>query len=169
MPTPRSIQTRGASVAALAAAAAGAGLLASLLPGAAAQSAPRTITLVEQEKGATFKHVRNTPGAGRQANSLGDVLVITNPLADASGARIGTLRVTCVTTRGARDFRRSLMTCNGVYALRDGVLTVQGDVPVGGAVTGAVTGGTGAYVGARGSFTSTPTDGGSTDTITLVG
>ena len=139
--------------------------------GASAQApAPSTLTFKELERGATFTHVRNTRGAGRQANSQGDLIVFTNPLADSSGKVIGRLHATCVTTVGARNFLRSTMACTGVMALRAGKLTVQVTTSPGNpTTTGAVTGGTGAYANARGVFVSKEADGGSNDTITLAG
>ena len=140
-------------------------------PGASAQSpAGRTITLTELEKGSTFKHVRNTKTKSSRANSLGDVIVFTYPLADAAGQVVGKLHANCATTVGARNFLKSSMTCSGVLVLRDGTLTFQAAFKVSASiVTGAVTGGTGAYANARGTFVSKEARGGSQDTITLAG
>ena len=140
-------------------------------PGASAQSpAGRTITLTELEKGSTFKHVRNTKTKSSRANSLGDVIVFTNPLADASGKVVGKLHANCATTVGARNFLKSSMTCSGVLVLRDGTLSFQAAFKVSAStVTGAVTGGTGAYANARGTFVSKDDRGNSQDTITLAG
>jgi hypothetical protein len=139
--------------------------------GASAQGpATRTLTFKELERGATFAHIRNTKARSRRANNTGDVIVFTNPLADASGARVGKLSVSCTTTSGARNFMRSTMTCVGVIALRDGTLTAHANVsPSESTSTAAVTGGTGAYAGARGVYVSTQERGGSTSTITLSG
>jgi hypothetical protein len=139
--------------------------------GASAQSpAGRTINLTELEKGSTFKHVRNTKTKSTRANSLGDVIVFTNPLADASGQVVGKLHASCATTVGARNFLKSRMTCNGSLVLRDGTLTFQAAFKVSAStVTGAVTGGTGAYANARGTFVSKDDRGNSQDTITLAG
>jgi hypothetical protein len=113
-------------------------------PGASAQGG-RTLTLTELEKGSTFTHIRNTKTKSPRANSLGDVLAFTYPLADGSGQVVGKLHVDCVTTIGARNFRKSVLTCSGVADLRDGMLTVQANTRPGDATTtGAVTGGTGA-------------------------
>ena len=140
--------------------------------GASAQSpGARTISVTELEKGSTFKHVRNSRAKSPRANSLGDVLVFTNPLADASGRVAGRLHAACATTVGARNFLRSVITCEGAAVLRDGTLTWQATFKVGAAtVTGAITGGTGAYANARGTFVSAKDDrGGSRDTFTLAG
>jgi hypothetical protein len=130
----------------------------------------RTVTLKELERGSTFTHVRNTKGAPRRSNLQGDLLAFTNPLADASGKRVGKISVSCTTTTGARSFLKSTLTCVGVLALADGTLTVQTNSSPGSpTTTGAVTGGTGAYANARGVFASTEGQGGSDDTITLAG
>ena len=140
-------------------------------PGASAQSpGGRTLSLTELEKGSTFKHVRNTKTKSSRANSLGDVIVFTNPLADASGQVVGKLHANCATTVGARNFLKSSMTCSGVLVLRDGTLTFQAAFKVSAStVTGAVTGGTGAYANARGTFVSKTDRTGKHDTITLAG
>ena len=128
--------------------------------------AGQTIVLKELEQGATFKHVRNTKNAGRSALSLGDVLAFTNPLNDASGARVGKLHASCVGTVGNRSFLKAVMTCTVVLALRDGDLMVTTNPSPGAATTtGAVGGGTRAYAGARGVLASTNGN----DTITLAG
>jgi hypothetical protein len=141
-------------------------------PGASAQSpAGRTLSFTELEKGATFKHIRNTKPKSPRANSLGDVLVFTNPLADASGKVVGRLHASCATTVGARNFLKSVITCDGAAVLRDGTLHWQASFKVGAsAVKGAITGGTGAYANARGGFVSAKDErGGSQDTFTLAG
>jgi hypothetical protein len=141
------------------------------LPGASAQApTTRTLTLLELDKGATFKHVRNTRARGERSIALGDLIVFTNPLADESGAKVGKLHASCTTTVGARNFMNSKITCAGVLALRDGTLTVQVITSPGARTsTGAVTGGTGAYANARGVLVSRVVADGSDDTITLIG
>jgi hypothetical protein len=139
--------------------------------GASAESpGGRTISLTELEKGSTFMHVRNTKTKSARANSLGDVIVFTNPLADASGQVVGKLHGACVTTVGARSFPKSVITCDGSLVLRDGTMTWQGAFKVGSSTqTGAITGGTGAYANARGVFVAKDQRGGAQDTITLAG
>jgi hypothetical protein len=145
--------------------------VAGLRSSAAAQAPPgRTLTFTELERGSTFTHIRNTKGAQRQSNLQGDVLAFTNPLADASGARVGKLSVGCTTTTSARNFLKSTLTCTGVIALRDGTLALTGNTSPGSPTTTvAVTGGTGAYANARGVYVSTEARGGSASTITLAG
>jgi allene oxide cyclase-like protein len=138
-----------------------------VLSSASAQTpAARTLTFKELEKGSTFTHIRNTKTTSRRANSQGDVMAFTNPLADAAGKRIGTTSAACTTTVGSRSFPKSTITCVGTVELPDGRLFLQAEFRLDATtLTGAVTGGTGAYANARGIFTNT----GSVDTITLVG
>ena len=133
--------------------------------GAAAQDpGQRTLTFKERERDSTFAHIRNTKPKSRRANSAGDIFVLTSKLFDPAGKGAGTTATSCVTTTGARDFRKSMITCSGVFTLRDGTLTVQGNVsPVAERIVAAVTGGTGAYAGARGVVEFA----GGIDTITL--
>jgi hypothetical protein len=137
---------------------------------ATAQSpAARILTFSEPDKGSTFEHHRGTKGAPRTANLQADVIAFSNPIVDGAGKRIGTTHVGCVTTVGALDFAKSMVTCNGVLALRDGTLAVQGLISPkpGAVVTMAVTGGTGAYAGVRGVLVSKPAKTGANDTVTL--
>jgi len=151
---------------AIAAAVAGAVAISS---GASAQApGTRTVTWKELERGSKFIHVRNTRPPSRRANMFGDQLAFTNPIADASGTVIGKLHVTCTTTVGARNFPRSTVTCYGTAVLRDGTLAMHATFGLSEGTTGAVTGGTGAYANARGTFVSEETQGGTDTTVTLV-
>jgi hypothetical protein len=141
-----------------------------VLSSASAQAPGRTLTLKELDKGSTFIHIRNTKTKSQRSNSMGDVIAFTNPLTDASGQRVGKLHAHCTTTVGNRSFLKSTITCAVILVLRDGTLTGQANVtPAAAATTGSVTGGTGAYAGARGVVVSKPTDTGSDDTVTLIG
>ncbi len=136
-------------------------------PGASAQGG-RTITITEPDKGATFKHVRNTKTKSRRANSLGDVIAFANRVTDASGQSLGKNHAACVTTVGARDFAKSAISCTGSLVLRDGTMSWQGTFDVGASsTTGTITGGTGAYANARGVFVAKQDRNGTQDTITL--
>ena len=156
-----------ASLVALPALAATAVLLAS---GASAQSSgERTLSFKELDKGATFTHIRNTKPKSPRANLEGDLLVFTNPVANPSGQVVGKSHVSCVTTTGARNFLKSEVTCSGVTVLRGGTLTMQAVIRPGRPTTvGAVTGGSGAYANARGTFVSTTNRGDTRTTVTLV-
>ena len=155
----------------LAAPAIAAGLIAFAAGSSPAQGqTSRTLELTELQKGATFKHIRNTKPATRRANSAGDVIVFTSRLADPSGKDVGKLSAACITTTGARNFVKSVITCDGAVALSDGTLTWQAEVrPDAATTTGAITGGTGAYANARGVFVSEVGPDGAHDTITLAG
>lgn len=140
-------------------------------PASAQDPATRVLKLTELEQGSTFKHVRNTKTASQRANSSGDLIVFTNPLADTAGKRVGRLHVQCVTTTGSSNFLASKLTCNGVMVLPGGTLSLQAivgpNVPT---TNAAITGGTGVYANARGVVVSTERrNGNSDDTITLVG
>lgn len=139
-------------------------------PASAQDPGARVLQLTELEKGSTFKHVRNTKSRSQRANLLGDLIVFTTPLADASGKTVGRLHVQCVTTTGSSNFLRSKLTCAGVMTLPGGTLTLQAMTSPGSPTTnGAITGGTGVYANARGVFVSTERrSGGADDTITLV-
>jgi hypothetical protein len=135
--------------------------------GAAAQNpGPRTLVFKERQRDATFAHIRNTRPKTRRTNSAGDIFVLTSTLLDADGKVAGKTAATCITSTGARDFRKSLITCSGVFTLPDGTLTIQGNISpaVEDRIVAAVTGGTGAYAGARGALEFA----GGVDTITLV-
>jgi hypothetical protein len=137
---------------------------------AQAPAAATTLTFKELEKGSTFKHVRNTKTANRRSLLTGDLIVFTNPIADAAGRRIGRLYATCTATAGNKSFLEATMTCTAVFTLRGGSLMVQTNTsPGAGTTTGAVVGGTGAYAGARGVLVSKEARGGSDDTITFAG
>lgn len=138
--------------------------------GASAEGpAATTLSFKELEKGSTFTHVRNTEAASQRSNLQGDLIVFTNRVADPSGAVVGKLSVGCVTTTGAReDFRKSVLTCNGVLMLPGGSLTIAANTSPGkSTTTGAITGGTGTYANATGVYVSKEVKGGSLDTITL--
>ena len=120
--------------------------------GAAAQDpGARTLVFKEPSRGSTFAHIRNTKPRSRRANSAGDVIVLTSRLLDRAGAVAGETATSCITTTGARNFLKSVVTCNGVFTLKDGTLTLQANIKPGQRrIVGAVTGGTGAYANARG-------------------
>jgi hypothetical protein len=130
----------------------------------------RTITVKELDKGSTFKHVANTKSTSQRALAMGDLIVFTNPLADAAGQRVGKLFATCTTTVGNKSFLKATLTCTGVMTLRDGTLSVVVNTSPGtSTTTGAVVGGTGAYAGARGVLVSKSlSNDDSDDTITLI-
>jgi hypothetical protein len=159
------------AVLAVPAAAAAAGAIA-LLPGAGnAQqgNTGQTIKLVEAGNG-KFKFVDNPPKVTKKRGpGAGDSLIFANKLTDASGKAAGTLVASCdVATQP------NTLLCTGVWKLANGTLTGTAlGTLTGRTTTIAITGGTGAYEGARGSITSVarsnadnaPSD----DTIHLLG
>lgn len=152
----------GAAVAALVAA----GVLA--VSGGAEAPAGQTIKVVE--KGGTEKFVDVAPRAKRGFDaSAGDAFLFSSPLFDAANKRVGTLDVRCDFSKGGRAARG---ICDGVFDLAGGDVLISTRLTTSGSVSGAVVGGTGAYAGARGTFTSVDRPGGdnapSDDTITLL-
>ncbi|MBA3327867.1 MAG: hypothetical protein H0T43_06155 [Solirubrobacterales bacterium] len=109
---------------------------------------------------------------GREPSGSGDNFVISAVVTNRAGARRGSFDAKCTVTRGGRN-GRSL--CEGVYALTEGQIFLKtrfvnsndGDI------SGAITGGTRAYAGARGTLTSVDRRGEaggdpSDDTLTLL-
>ena len=156
----------------LAAAAVAAAAVAS--PALAQPAGAQTITFRELNKGSRFAYVDNPPLNNphrRPVFSVGDEIVIANPLADAKG-REGELRARCTVTHNApandTGLAKGHPLCVGAFILRGGTLFVE-TVDAGGKVTrGVVTDGTGAYANARGTFTSTTTRTGNDDVATLL-
>jgi hypothetical protein len=151
---------------------AAAGATAAILAAGSGAQAPaaRTITLVTKEQESTGAFVDAAPRARnpRRPNaSAGDAFVLTETVYDAAGTtRVGTLSASCTFARATRNPERATTLCHGVYRLRDG------DIVAAGLLSGstsriAITGGTGAYAGARGVLTTTETRTGSTETIEL--
>lgn len=119
------------------------------------QPSGRTFKLIERDASSAFgdtgarAHNRRNPRF-----SGGDLHVFTSTIFNETNVRIGRLFAHCVAVRGGRDFTKTLFRCGGTFVLRDGTIAVDAafagnqddeDVPL------AVTGGTGAYEGARGS------------------
>jgi hypothetical protein len=152
------------STVALAAAAAGVAVP------AGAQTAT-TLTLTEPA-GGTFNIVDNAPkshGQGEhQRFSVGDSLVISNKILDASRKRVGKVQAVCFVNK-AGTFATATSDCVGVFKLAGGNLYVSIPLQFSSTKeTGAVVGGTGAYQGLHGTWTTVNhRDDSSTDTFTL--
>ena len=139
---------------ALAAATLAAAVLAST--GGAQQPGDRTFKLIEVDESAAFGDV--APRSSNQGNprfSGGDMHVFTSRVFDEANGRVGRLYAQCVTVRAGRSFKQALFQCSATVVLRDGTIAVntafrgnQDDEDV----LSAVTGGTGAYEGARGTI-----------------
>jgi hypothetical protein len=122
--------------------------------GGAKRADEQTLTLIEGEAADYF--VDNPPKSKGQTFrvSPGDLGVVRVPLYDEAGVRQGTAHVSCVGTRGG-TIDKAVFLCTGTFKLNDGTIGLstvfvgQSDERI-----AAVTGGTGAYEGARGSITS---------------
>jgi hypothetical protein len=123
--------------------------------GGAQSPGERTFKLIEVDESMAFGDV--APRARNPRNprfSGGDMHVFTSRLFDESNRRVGRLYAQCITVRGGRTFVQAQFQCNATAVLRDGTIALstafrgnQRDEDV----LTAVTGGTGAYEGARGS------------------
>jgi hypothetical protein len=139
-----------------------AGVLATLVvmstSGTAQTPGARTFTLSELERSATFRFIDNPPRSfrnGRGSVSPGDIATVRTPLADATKHRVGWLNAACIVTKPGKTFARAVLQCDLGFELKDGHIaaaaTVRGESR---RQVSAITGGTGAYEGARGSVTS---------------
>jgi hypothetical protein len=141
-------------------------------PSGAQVPGERTFTLIEKNSEGKFSFVDNPPRAkGHGSNprvSGGDEFVVAQVLRDPSGKRAGGLKIHCTFVRGNSSFNKAPTLCEAVYNLADGDISVQ----VGGHLTrvfrGAVTGGTEAYEGSRGSVTITMGPKQNTDVVHLL-
>lgn len=121
----------------------------------------QTLRFTEQDTN-DFSFIDNPPKTtfgkeGPEKLSNGDQLVFRAYLVDDAKKRVGALDATCmVTGAGNGTFEKANSTCHSTMTVPGGQLFVS----VGGTpfatptTTGAVTGGTGRYDGATGSFTS---------------
>lgn len=129
-----------------------------LIPsGGAQQPGGRSFKLIEQDESSAFGD--SGPKSRNRRNprfSGGDLHVFTSRVFNEANVRVGRLYGDCVAVRGGRDFTKALFRCSATFVLRDGTIAVDAafrgnqddeDVQL------AVTGGTGAYEGARGSVT----------------
>ena len=128
----------------------GAGALAST--GGAAPSGPPTGTKDVVLRQSSFKFLDHPPRRGNKAPpSPGDASILGYRILDAAGQkRLGRMDAVCTST----DRRGKRILCTGAMHLPDGHIELAG--------TGdplAITGGTGAYAGARGIADSTSTSG----------
>ncbi len=130
-----------------------------------------TVTFEELDKGSTFHFVDNAPKATLKNGALfspGDMLIVTNPLA-MGGKVVGKIRTVCTAT-GAGNTKNPAAAgfdCTGIGRIPGGSLVLVGELGEG-PVEGAITGGTGIYAGARGTFVSRNGKSFSTTTVTLL-
>jgi hypothetical protein len=117
-----------------------------------------TLTLVERNNLGTFEFVDIRPRSPRRGEnpriSPGDMFMGSSPLFDATNTRReGKLFFKCTAVTGAKRFERATFLCEATARLSDGTLALS-VLFTGGVTGGPVIGGTGAYEGASGSFTS---------------
>jgi hypothetical protein len=139
-------------------------------PSGAQVPGERTFTLIEKNSEGTFSIVDNPPRSGRHSPRVsgGDEFVIAQPVRDPSGNRVGSLKVHCTFVRGGRNNNAPTL-CEGAYNLADGQISLQTVISGSSKVIQiAITGGTEAYEGARGSVTSTSGHKKSTDVVHLL-
>lgn len=118
-----------------------------LVPAGADSPAPpgeRIVRLVEHQG---KDHLVDAPPRGGRMG-VGDGAIVTKSLFDTAGARVGALHLVCTQVTGGRD---PYVTCTGIADLKGGTLTVANGFRFSDTVhLASVTGGTGAYAGARG-------------------
>lgn len=147
-------------------------VLAVLASSASAIGEPTTITFKELEKGATSHFLDNSPDAtlnhGVVSISPGDELLSTNPLA-MDGRVVGKIRIVCTATSAGntKNPDSAGFNCTGIVRIPGGTLVLVAMLSKS-PVKGAVTGGTGTYAGARGTFVSRQGRGASMTTVTLL-
>jgi hypothetical protein len=125
--------------------------------GAANHAGSQTLTFTQAPRGDLFRFIDERPRSRGSRNkptiSSGDELVLGFTLRTQAGERAGRIEAACTALRGARRFDRARWGCQGFARLADGTLSLaltfrfRDNV-----VIGTVTGGTGAYEGASGSF-----------------
>jgi hypothetical protein len=101
--------------------------------------------------------------SSRSPETPGDEVIVSSRIAGgATGARY----LLCAAATQGPSIEKALYSCQVTYDLANGTITAAGVGRIGGSapITVAVTGGTGAYAGARGTLTSKA----GTDTITLL-
>jgi hypothetical protein len=147
-------------------------VLAVLASSASAIGEPTTITFKELEKGATSHFLDNAPEAtlnhGVVSISPGDELLSTDRLA-MEGKVVGRIRIVCTATRGGntKNPDSAGFNCTGIATIPGGTLVLVAGLSEG-TTEGAITGGTGIYAGARGTFVSRRGKGASTTIVTLL-
>jgi hypothetical protein len=170
------MRSRTAAVAAIASIGALAGAAALTTEGSSGQApavsfSKQTFTIQERDTN-DFAFIDNAPKTkvgrnGPRRFSPGDQIAFHNRIVE-NGRTVGGLYAHCMILTG-RTFGTAVGDCTGAFRLPAGVLFVGvggSRIFSGPSITGAVTGGTGAYAGATGTFTSPQKDN-TTDTITI--
>ena len=168
------VRTAAAGILVIAAAAT-AGLTATR--GSAQSGAGRNVTFFEDGSHGTFAFIDNrphspvrNPDSPRARFSLGDQAAFSERLLDRKGGTpIGHVYATETVLAGTR-FPRVTNLIHAIFRLRGGQIVIDAavDERQPDKVRAAVTGGTGAYEGARGTFTTRPGKTGNTDQVRLL-
>jgi hypothetical protein len=104
---------------------------------------PRILRFVERQGP---DHFIDNPPHGRM--STGDQALVTKRWFDRQGKRVGTLHLVCTQLTA---FKNANVFCSGIAQLKDGTLTLAEGFHFHDELhVAAITGGTGAYAGARG-------------------
>jgi hypothetical protein len=147
----------------VAAALAGVTLAAVLATGGSAQQPGELTFKLVERAGSDRDHFVDNPPRGNQRTmrlSAGDFSTTSTPLYDETNTtRRGTLHIVCLATLGG-TIERASFHCTGTAVLREGSLALNFGGRFGQQLVAAVTGGTGAYEGRRGSITPTERPGG---------
>jgi hypothetical protein len=126
--------------------------------GSAQQPVSQTLTFVERDNQGTFHFVDVRPKSTRRGEpsvSPGDSFYGTSPLYDAANKRRqGKLFFKCTAVTRSKRFGGSTFLCDGTFRLSNGTLVVSATFKGNKAPAGPVIGGTGAYEGASGGFSS---------------
>jgi hypothetical protein len=119
------------------------------------------VTLTYTEKGGEFAPIGEFP-QGDQPQAPGNGFALSIPLVDDADEEVGSINAICLTTT-----KDGYTECVGTATVPDGTLTLSVSAPdLDDDVNGAVVGGTEAYAGAYGTFTSVGGEGDrSTDTF----
>jgi hypothetical protein len=149
------------------------GCLAALAFSATASAATTTLTFKEPEKGSTFAFVDNAPKSQLQHGfptkfSAGDEIIFTNPI-EIAGKIVGRNHVVCTATKNAssKHFATAEFLCTGLARISGSTLVFSAMLSEGN-TEGAITGGSGTYAGARGTFVTKEGKGTSTVTVSLL-
>lgn len=145
--------------------------------GSAQEPQGRTLTITDSRNGATFAFIDNAPKTRLVRGephrmSVGDEIVLVNRLTTESGGR-GRGSFHCAVLEAARGSAgKAVSLCTVDLTLPDGHLTGSGKADFfANRLTFPITGGTGAYAGARGTLTRVEGPervNGGTDTIRLL-
>jgi hypothetical protein len=125
----------------------------------------QTLNFTESDKESQFNLIGNAPENRTPPPGTGFALSI--PLQDSSKKTVGELNAVCISTKQSPPRSDLEGTCTGTANVPDGQLVLNVGGTVGDNVTGAITGGTGKYEGATGTFTSKSSGEGSEDTFDI--